>query len=62
MVSEHYFRLHLFVIYFKTVCTDYWYGDVCDKSCNCKDEPCNKTTGHCTTCLEGWTGDACDSK
>ena len=45
------------------VCIDFWYGEDCDKTCNCKNhnEICDKRTGRCTTgCPNGWTGDACD--
>ncbi|XP_041352214.1 scavenger receptor class F member 1-like [Gigantopelta aegis] len=45
------------------VCTDFWYGEDCDKTCNCKNETevCDKKTGNCTACPDGLTGDACDS-
>ncbi|XP_041372414.1 uncharacterized protein LOC121385427 [Gigantopelta aegis] len=45
------------------VCSDYWYGDDCDKTCNCKTqtEVCDKRTGLCQSgCPVGWTGTACD--
>ncbi|XP_041348062.1 scavenger receptor class F member 1-like [Gigantopelta aegis] len=45
------------------VCTDFWYGEDCDKTCNCRNqtEVCNKTTGGCTACPDGWNGTACDT-
>ncbi|XP_041347574.1 multiple epidermal growth factor-like domains protein 11 [Gigantopelta aegis] len=45
------------------VCTDFWYGEDCDKTCNCRNETevCDKKTGRCTACPDGWTGDSCDA-
>ncbi|XP_041348547.1 receptor-type tyrosine-protein phosphatase epsilon-like [Gigantopelta aegis] len=44
------------------MCTDFWYGADCVKTCNCRDqtEVCDKKTGKCTACLDGWNGTACD--
>ncbi|XP_041350901.1 multiple epidermal growth factor-like domains protein 10 isoform X1 [Gigantopelta aegis] len=45
------------------VCTDYWYGDNCDKTCNCgnQNEICDKRTGLCKSgCPVGRTGVACE--
>ncbi|XP_041347942.1 receptor-type tyrosine-protein phosphatase epsilon-like [Gigantopelta aegis] len=43
------------------MCTDFWYGEDCNKTCNCRNqtEVCDKKTGKCTACPGGWTGDAC---
>ncbi|XP_041361207.1 multiple epidermal growth factor-like domains protein 11 [Gigantopelta aegis] len=45
-----------------TLCADFWYGENCNKTCNCRDrtEICNKRGGQCTACPDGWTGTACD--
>ncbi|XP_041379440.1 scavenger receptor class F member 1-like [Gigantopelta aegis] len=46
------------------VCADYYYGDVCDKTCNCRvqNEVCDKRTGACTSgCPPKWMGTACDT-
>ena len=47
----------------KPVCTDFWYGEDCNKSCNCRNqtEVCDKRSGRCKSgCPDGWTGAACD--
>ena len=45
------------------MCTDFRYGEECNKTCNCgnQTEVCDKRTGRCTSgCPDGWTGAACD--
>ncbi|XP_041363056.1 protein draper-like [Gigantopelta aegis] len=44
------------------VCADFWYGDGCMRTCNCRNiyEVCDKKTGKCTACPDHYTGDACD--
>ncbi|XP_046546230.1 multiple epidermal growth factor-like domains protein 6 isoform X2 [Haliotis rubra] len=45
-------------------CSDYWFGDQCDRECRCKDayEVCDKRTGQCDSgCEDGWTGLDCQT-
>ncbi|XP_041377802.1 multiple epidermal growth factor-like domains protein 10 [Gigantopelta aegis] len=43
------------------MCSDDWYGDNCDKTCNCQNQNvvCNKTTGACDTCVDRYWGPSC---
>ncbi|XP_046547581.1 multiple epidermal growth factor-like domains protein 10, partial [Haliotis rubra] len=46
-------------------CSDYWFGDQCDRECRCKDayEVCDKRTGQCHSgCEDGWTGLDCQTQ
>ncbi|XP_041363005.1 multiple epidermal growth factor-like domains protein 10 isoform X2 [Gigantopelta aegis] len=43
------------------VCTDFWYGDDCTKTCKCRNEVCDKKTGKCKHCRESLTTDSCDA-
>ena len=47
----------------KPVCTDFQYGEECNKTCNCgnQTEVCDKRSGRCKSgCPDGLTGAACD--
>ena len=57
------FIVCLFVCLLEIVCTDFWYGEECNKTCNCRNqtEVCDKRSGRCTSgCPNGWIGDVCD--
>lgn len=45
-----------------TVCSNYSFGDQCQKTCNCDGyEGCDDVTGTCAqSCLSGWKGPHCD--
>lgn len=45
-----------------TVCSNYSFGDQCEKTCNCDgNEGCDDVTGTCAqSCLSGWKGPHCD--
>ena len=51
-------------VWFVTECEDGFYGLECNTKCvgQCKDGPCNHTTGSCDEgCSDCWTGDHCDT-
>ena len=53
----------LFVCLLEIACTDFWYGEECNKTCNCRyqTEVCDKRTGRCTSgCPDGRIGAACE--
>lgn len=45
-----------------TVCSNYSFGDQCEKTCYCDgSEGCDDVTGTCAqSCLSGWKGPHCD--
>ncbi|XP_041349292.1 multiple epidermal growth factor-like domains protein 10 [Gigantopelta aegis] len=44
-------------------CSDFWFGEECDKRCNCRDqaEVCDKVSGACSAsgCRGHWSGPGC---
>ncbi|CAC5380708.1 PTPRK [Mytilus coruscus] len=52
----------LFGIYCNKTCEDWHFGRNCSKTCNCRNQPCKKSSGKCSTegCQRGWHGDSCD--
>ncbi|CAC5421816.1 Tyrosine-protein phosphatase non-receptor type 5,Receptor-type tyrosine-protein phosphatase R,Receptor-type tyrosine-protein phosphatase S,Receptor-type tyrosine-protein phosphatase eta,Tyrosine-protein phosphatase non-receptor type 7,Receptor-type tyrosine-protein phosphatase N2,Tyrosine-protein phosphatase non-receptor type 12,Receptor-type tyrosine-protein phosphatase delta [Mytilus coruscus] len=54
----------LFGIYCNKTCEDWHFGRNCSKTCNCRYQPCEKSSGKCSTegCQRGWHGDSCDEE
>ncbi|CAC5355160.1 unnamed protein product [Mytilus coruscus] len=49
--------------YCNIACDDGYFGNKCEKKCNCLTEPCSKEDGICPLggCMKGWAGESCST-
>ncbi|XP_052105306.1 receptor-type tyrosine-protein phosphatase F-like [Mytilus californianus] len=51
-------------LYCNKTCDDFSFGTNCTNTCYCRNCPCDKSTGKCSTdgCKKGWKGDFCNER
>ncbi|XP_052059403.1 receptor-type tyrosine-protein phosphatase mu-like isoform X2 [Mytilus californianus] len=50
--------------YCNKTCADWYFGTNCTNYCNCRENPCDRYSGQCSTegCKRGWYGVSCDQE